>query len=286
MPASVTAAAPRYHATSSSRLINRLVVILAFSVLLSLAGTAVSFAAPAPAPALAPNAEPKGATATTLAKPKAVAPVETKKPAKAPPTTSDYLKDELDGKSDAAPAAAGFLGTLGRLIVALVVVTGLIYLAVWLLKRFGVGGMIPQGRKGNLIRSISSTTIGTQHSIHLIDVGGKVLLVGLFEKGMTLLAEIDDADTLARIEEEIGQSEESFAELLANGQVKGVGRLPSGAAAGSPKEWLQDKIDALRQMTARTAGGYSGSKSRPSRKSAAPSKVVSSQSEDRIKDRR
>lgn len=210
---------------------------------------------------------------------KAAAPVSQSD--KLPPTTntpatekasdSGYLSG-VDSEKDIVRASLP--RTIFNLVLSLAIITGLIYLVVWLLKKFGYGGRFAGGPSGSLIRTISSSAISPQHSVQIISVGGKVLVVGLYEKGMTLLGEVTDAESLEQIQEELDQKEESFADMLAG--VRGDTKITT------PKEWVEDKINALRLITARTAGGRTSTKGRSPGMSASQSKVVSLDSEKKV----
>ena len=182
----------------------------------------------------------------------------------------------------------GLGSTILRLIIALAVTIALIYGVVWVLKFLGIGGgMSKRTPRGSLIRSVSSTNLTAHHTVHLVKVADKLLIVGVFDKGMTLLAEINDEETLSQLDEEIGQSEESFADIL-DASDPGMGmsetRVSGMAGQVGPRNWLQEKLETLRRYTARTAGRGTNNKDRLSRKDASSkqSKVVSPPGDDEV----
>lgn len=182
----------------------------------------------------------------------------------------------------------GLGSTILRLIVALAVTIALIYGVVWVLKFLGIGGVrTPRTPQGSIIHAVSSTNLTPHHTVHLVKVADKLLIVGVFDKGMTLLAEINDEETLSHLDEEIGQSEESFADLLDASEIEtemSETRVSGMVGQVGPGNWLQEKIETLRHYTARTAGRTTNNRGRLSRKDASSkrSKVVSPRGDDEV----
>jgi len=95
----------------------------------------------------------------------------------------------------AAPAASsGGVSTWDfvRMILVLACVLGIIYLLFWLLRR-GAGRRVVEN---DLIRVLGSRGLSGSRSLHLVEVGSSVYLVGSSDGGVELISEITDKETL------------------------------------------------------------------------------------------
>lgn len=151
--------------------------------------------------------------------------------------------------------------SLVRLVISLAVVIAFILITVAVLKRFGVGRTAGTSR-GDLIDVLSSARLSPQQSVHVIRVAGRYFAVGAGERGITLLAELDDEETVARIEVETdAEPEHGFAGIMQSVLPPGAGRpaaLPAllrGMPSGNPLGGLIRGLDHVRRFTARRAGG-------------------------------
>lgn len=103
-----------------------------------------------------------------------------------------------------------------RMILVLALVIGAIYLVFFLLKRGG-SPRLPENR---LIRVLSTKTIANGKTIHLVEVGNQVFLVGAGDDQVSLLSEISDQETLDGIRLQAAGSAEgerkSFGEVLSS----------------------------------------------------------------------
>jgi flagellar biosynthetic protein FliO len=80
-----------------------------------------------------------------------------------------------------------FLSYLLSVFISLAIVLVL----AWLALKFLAGRMGSLGFSGRNIRIIETTPLGYRRSLHIVEVEGKVLLIGSTEGGVTLLAELD-----------------------------------------------------------------------------------------------
>jgi flagellar biogenesis protein FliO len=105
------------------------------------------------------------------------------------------------------PGGSSWLRTTGSLaaVVALIILLGWGYRAV-------AGGRVPFSRRGKrpgLIEIISRTALSPKHSLHLVRVGPRVVLVGMSNDSLVALDVVDDADAAARL---AGQAAERQAD--------------------------------------------------------------------------
>jgi flagellar biosynthetic protein FliO len=87
------------------------------------------------------------------------------------------------------PALTGDIGpTLLQLAGALIFIVVLIYVSVWLMKKYSVGKIVSGG---NLINVVERRNLTAKQAIYLIKVGEKHILVGATDSGMSKIADID-----------------------------------------------------------------------------------------------
>ena len=93
------------------------------------------------------------------------------------------------------------LPSLLQMLASLAVVLGGLLLTLWFFKRF------VQARAGSvnnrLIRVLASSTIGLKKTITLVDVPGAILILGVTGDRISLLARIEDPETMRKIRGEI-----------------------------------------------------------------------------------
>lgn len=113
------------------------------------------------------------------------------------PLPSSMFQEDKGG-SKAKPRKSGSgSGAIARALFGLVVVLGSIFGVHWLLKRYG------GSRSGNIaggsaeaIEVVATTPLAANRSLHLVRVGGELVLIGATETSITRIGEID-AQTLA-----------------------------------------------------------------------------------------
>ncbi|UCE25060.1 MAG: flagellar biosynthetic protein FliO [Candidatus Zixiibacteriota bacterium] len=109
--------------------------------------------------------------------------------------------------SSAAPS-------LLKLASALAIVVACIYVGIYLLKRL-MGRKYSGNRQNNLLEVLETTYVAPKKSVSLLRVADKAVLVGMSENHITVLTELDAAQTrevLAAIEPE--RETESFRNVL------------------------------------------------------------------------
>lgn len=120
------------------------------------------------------------------------------------------------------PGLSGDIGpTLLQLAGALVLIIVIIYLSVWLMKKYS-GGKI--AGVGNLISVIERRHLAPKQALYLIKVGEKHLLIGASDSGLQKLSDIDDLEVktvkpspalgASRFSQALKQAKESFMPRL------------------------------------------------------------------------
>ena len=93
----------------------------------------------------------------------------------------------------AAELSTGFGASLWQMTLALVVVCALAAVVLWLLRRRMPGATGP-------LRVVARLVLDGRHTLYVIDVAGRMLLVGAGEGGLSTLAELsaEQAAAIAR----------------------------------------------------------------------------------------
>src|SRR6187455_608104 len=111
----------------------------------------------------------------------------------------------------AGPASEAAGSGYGEMLVGSLLVLGLVCLAAWLIVKFGTRRL--WGPRGSgVLDVVARVPLEPRRSLYVVEVGGKTLLVGTSEMGLTVLSELDGerirADSAAR------PAARSFADAL------------------------------------------------------------------------
>ncbi len=152
-------------------------------------------------------------------------------------------------KGDAAAASGGMGGSVLRMIVGLVLVVGLALAIWWFVKRAQRRGMPGMGPAGNgLVDVISTTALGPARFLHLVRVGGELILVGATEHTITAVARLTGDDAA----EILGDDDVRVDDLQAAfNRGTGRGRDPEPDPVRPPADGDHALVDRLRSLTAR-----------------------------------
>lgn len=219
-------------------------------------------------PARAPRRAPRRAARPTPPRPAETRPAETAPPAPKPVVAPKPKPVTPPPAADARPFFTEYQDPeqrretpLGRVLVDLVVKLGIVlaiaYGSLYILR--GVmarQGMAP-GRQRHL-RVLESASLGPNRSVHVVRVGEKVMVVGSTPEQVTMLAEVDDVETLRQLnaEREAGSFQSRLSGALSNDSTAAGPDEASlaGQVRGSAKR-LWDQVQDLRDFRGR--GGRS-----------------------------
>jgi len=101
----------------------------------------------------------------------------------------EYQDPILDKKDQ-----PGIVMILFKIFFQLVFVLALIYLCILAIRRF-MNNKTLNAPYHKMIKILESHYFSQKQALHLIDIGGKIMLIGANENTMTLLTEISDEDT-------------------------------------------------------------------------------------------
>lgn len=153
-------------------------------------------------------------------------------------------------------SGTSWIGTALQLFVILImflVVLALAYLAT----RFVGARMGPLGR-GRVIRLVDFLALSRDRALVLVEVGGKLLLIGSGEESITLLATVDDPSEVSKITAEVGPGggqaqpwPDSFRNILE--RLTGRTQRPNALTSEPPAtpqglEGIRDQLEQLRRL--------------------------------------
>lgn len=145
------------------------------------------------------EAEPPRETVapTTYAQPAIESPISAMPAGGDKPPLKLAPRSETGGRQLAKPTSLNPTGAVGSVVGSLAIVLGLFVVVVWVSRRFGPAGSTPLPKEA--VELLGRTTVGNQHTLQLVRVGGRLLLVALSAHGAATLTEINDPDEVERL---------------------------------------------------------------------------------------
>jgi len=167
----------------------------------------------------------------------------------AAPGATEFLGDALaalDNRGKAAirepSSVALFFGVIWKL--ALVVV--LIWVTVWLLRRFiGPGAAAPAA--GGPIRVLASRHLDARHAVWIIEIGERLLVVGGGGGSVSLLADITSPVERAAVRESLRDTGGKFTSYLSAWAARVSGGETQGQLKAG-KDFLTERLERMRKQ--------------------------------------
>lgn len=192
-------------------------------------------------------------------------PVETNSPTTRPSTQADARADDIEHRAigGARPDSAtgrsggGVSDWVGPTWWALALVIGLIFAAAWAVKRFGPNAV--RNRPGSLFRVLTRWHLSSRQYVSMVQVGRRVLLLGVTGQQINLLAEVTDPAEI----EQLMAGCAAGRSILSEGFGQLLGRKSeemSDAAADAPAESAGRAVGQLGQVISRLKSRLAGSK--------------------------
>jgi len=168
-------------------------------------------------------------------------------PAPAATAESGYFLRAYEDPSPAAAAEVNGWAVALDMGIKLLLVVGLIYLTAWGLRAVMGKARLGPARAGRL-GVLETTALAPNRSLYLVEVGGKVLLLGATPTQLTLLSEFSDPDVVKEL-----RGESDFArQLEASAARLDEGAFPHSAASASARQaFIEDCLRELRQISQR-----------------------------------
>lgn len=146
----------------------------------------------------------------------------------------------VTGNGDAPAPLGGFQGvswlpTMATMLLALAIITGLLYGVVFIYNRL-LGRRFSGDGGGYAIRLLASHHIGPKHRIVVVDINGEQLACGVTPTQITLLGRLGGGAARGR------------APARPRGTAPGGGDAPSGGTSPAPAEPGAGQADAVQQF--------------------------------------
>ncbi len=161
------------------------------------------------------------------------------------PTPTYYLQNYSELTS--GPAAQPWWSLTFDLVIKLGLVIGLIYVTMWVLRRYTIGNSnrrnIPGGQMIGRLGILDTAILAPNRTVYLVEIADRVLVLGATATALSTLAEIREPAAIAMLkhvtpasDEGIGTFSEQFRAL--------ADHLPAGHAPA----FLQDKVGEIRTL--------------------------------------
>lgn len=114
-----------------------------------------------------------------------------------PTIFTNELKAVTPGKNSFLSKKESASGQVIRMISSLALVIGIFLIGAWLIKKRFLG----RGATGNcnLIKVLDRSYIDVKKKIAIVDVAGEILVVGLFDGGITMLTKLEGEEAISRV---------------------------------------------------------------------------------------
>jgi flagellar biogenesis protein FliO len=154
--------------------------------------------------------------------------------------------------------APSFLATFVKMLLALALTVGLLLLALWGLKQI----MGKQGASGKQagerpLKILASTYLAPRKTIHLVEVGKRILVVGSGNDEVTSLGVITDPEEMEMIRK-LSHSEGGFTDVLRKAwsrQETGKSREDASRLAEEGRVAIGGWVDKLRDLSKKSGSG-------------------------------
>jgi flagellar biosynthetic protein FliO len=187
------------------------------------------------------------ATAGATTRPVAVAPLESdsdlgqtpiRRGAGARPTTAPASGAATTRPAATTPAGVSYGFELPRVLMALGIVLGLIFLLRWVMKSFFAGGVAGAAAGSRAMQVLSRSPLSPRQQLLLVRVGRRLIVVGDSAGQMTALSEITDPDEVAALVGQLQDEKLSAASRTFGGLFT---RVRKGFNGGSdPEDGVED----------------------------------------------
>lgn len=165
----------------------------------------------------------------------------------APPAGSPWAEQfdrEKTRKPSEKPVSAFWSGGYA-VFTGLTIVVGLLLVLYWAMRKFvpGAGGF----SSGGAVLVLTRSAISPKHSIYVVRVAGRVLVLGVTGESIRTLSEVTDATEIARLVSIYGPEETArwspFKKFMREEQEKVV----EGAARPESVDEIQDELERIRK---------------------------------------
>lgn len=163
---------------------------------------------------------------------------------------SAFDKAEADSRDKDSSSGGGGSGSVMRGILGFIVVLGSIYGIHWLLKKWGQSRLQGVTGTAGVIDVVATTPLAQGRALHLVRVGGELVLVGATEQSITRIGDVD-ATVIGQQMGGAGKGE--FQAMLSGAMYGSQPGVPGGmgGARSASEPFIKRFLDNLRLSTAR-----------------------------------
>lgn len=162
--------------------------------------------------------------------------------------TTILIADDQGAEIPDAPGATLTFGDFLRMILILGAVILVIYLFFRFLKR--AGG--PRFENPDLLQLHATLGMGSNRTLHLVEVGREFYLIGSAENSVNLVSKIEDKESVDQIRfnltTEKPEPPKNFSDILSRLFQKGSDSLSMKKSLGQNKDFMKSQRDRLKNL--------------------------------------
>ena len=157
-----------------------------------------------------------------------------------------------------ALGSGGFFGAVIRTIFSLTIVLGMLYVTLWLIRKFSAGGTGPVAEGS--VRLVGRIHLSPKIVVYFLRLADELLVIGTNAGNISPLATIKDEQTISKIENDLksgqgGASGAAFSRLF-DGSMAMFQKSPEGkdSTIDDQLSSLNDQIGRLKGLVRRRRG--------------------------------
>ena len=166
-------------------------------------------------------------------------------------STLTFEDESEQGQAEDVEGLTSFgAGDFIRMVLVLALVVLSIYVLFYFLKRAGGHG----DRSDSSLRLLGTTTLQGSRAVHLVEVGGRVFLVGSAEQSVNLISELQDQETIDQLLLEHGATAAGSSPFGRRTFSDFVGDMFRGVIPAQGKPVTRQNVESASQANANMAG--------------------------------
>ncbi|UWG98332.1 flagellar biosynthetic protein FliO [Dehalobacter sp. DCM] len=122
----------------------------------------------------------------------------------------------------AAPETISWAGTIGTIVVFLII----LLVALWMIKKLNRYSV--RNIESSWVRVLDRQVLGGQQTLYLVEIAGKIQVLGGTDHHISKVAEIDDVDVAAEILDEIARQPQEKMDRFLSGVMNKFRRKGKG----------------------------------------------------------
>ncbi|MDD5529852.1 MAG: flagellar biosynthetic protein FliO [bacterium] len=130
-----------------------------------------------------------------------------------------------------------FSGMIFRAIGSLIIVIGIMFIIIWLMRKFSSkNGLFGKTGDEKIINVIAKSALNSKQAIYVVEVPERILILGVSGDNINILSEIKEPSTIKSLKE--GSKEGIFAQYLKGFTLRGksTSSVKKDTSGGTPPE--------------------------------------------------